>query len=607
MAEQPAAVAECSDEQPETNGNVSQWLAVAAVHEPLVDSPRPATELVIEEGWASRVAAGTRRVGRDGVLERIARREGPDSTAARLLGMAPARKSRATVAAPADSQIVVQNALALCSSIVADRLTDGVWSCSPLRDTLGVLLDNLVPMAAHNQSAEFLVWETLFQSPWLNDSLQKLIETGIPFITIMRQSRRLSAMILEKQSLDRFRLDAHLCGILDKSSLVQYAEICRYDETPIYLRRVADTNVFIKEANAASSSALVRSTDAIANIPPIFKHTKQDAAVIKLMQSHCRTNILLSVGGQFVCLRQRCLVSVQALEQNTAVCVRESQARASGATAASTRYQLKTRATCTDGASPLFLAERQLVHDRDGWNSVHSTCATHNAATIFGKLFRLTSTDVTGVVNTTLCLRDSASMGRYTSCVLEVVGRSFKVKAWPSNLSKAAQTYRRTIMQLYLTKGTNFQLRRAVLSTCLVGDWQSDEINWFVKHGPNEITDENVLRSLTQYAIVISLLSKQPHDHNRSKWLGFDLTLNDVGLLSAVHNIHPRAFRLFILSYQRPVADPGMLSIADEEDAGQKDFVEKTQLPETRRKCSQRISQTVCCNSCVSIASQPRS
>ena len=101
----------------------------------------------------------------------------------------------------------------------------------------------------------------------------------------------------------------------------------------------------------------------------------------------------------------------------------------------------------------------------------------------------------------------------------------------------------------------------------LTGDWRNQNRVEYIFQSPglDDQLDLDTLGNMVAFGVARTLTSRQFRTYPRSRWLGFDLTLVQLGLLEATHGILSHAFRKLCALFvpKRLKADMAAASIAD--------------------------------------------
>ena len=105
-------------------------------------------------------------------------------------------------------------------------------------------------------------------------------------------------------------------------------------------------------------------------------------------------------------------------------------------------------------------------------------------------------------------------------------------------------------------------MRRMLVQIYLSGDWRNHERveYYFQSPGKDNTMDEGSLRQVIAYGVVQCLASAKLHVYPRHRWVGFDRSLDQLGILESAHGILRSAYRRFISTFpakRLPVPEAG--------------------------------------------------
>ena len=182
-----------------------------------------------------------------------------------------------------------------------------------------------------------------------------------------------SAKISLEQSLSRAGLRC-----------VCYVDMSRYDETPMKVAKKKAKPAIGRSSASASPAAPATSASSVHVERPAPESLSQArvATTTKLFACEQKFGVLLETlvaddegGAQFFCFVGAGLSLIQMLQQNTATNMVRALKQISTTSSASSSFDFKVRATCTDKHPANHLAERMIMESLDEtWCQLHIDC-----------------------------------------------------------------------------------------------------------------------------------------------------------------------------------------------------------------------------------------
>ena len=205
-------------------------------------------------------------------------------------------------------------------------------------------------------------------------------------------------------------------------TLVAYVELSRFDETPVkvgqkhLLRPETHRRQTPHPSQPASATAEVRglSDSSLARTAARLPTTD---TVTKLMAVENKFLCLIYVdphaqpesGGdapQYICFTGSSLSHLRMLERATGQCILECLLGNSLSSPSCNHFKIKLRSATTDQAQSNLSA-------REGWHGLHLPCNVHIIARSFARSFDLMASDISGMVNMSLCLSFGAKLLKF--------------------------------------------------------------------------------------------------------------------------------------------------------------------------------------------------
>ena len=384
--------------------------------------------------------------------------------------------------------------------------------------------------------------------------------------------------IMISEQLARRRLE----GVFSKAggpSPVLYIESCRYDETPMPATTKDVAHAIVRPS--AGASATPEGAPGKSLVRRVVLGT--DAGTTKFFQSEVAYCLLgkcvepSSGDPTFFGVHSNAVTYVQALVEKNAAAYKEALGRVCCPSAETLKFPLPLRlATCDKDASNLK-AEREIAQERgDPWAHLAFTCDVHTAAGCHTKVATLVQDEISGILHLALSLCASGHMGQFRRCIIEYVEERMLILY--GRPSASAIEYKMQIMDLFLARGSDFRVRRALVQSYLPGDWRNHEdIEYYRSPGMDDDLDDETLRGIVAHGVVRALANRRPHTYPRHRWTGFDLSLDEVGMLEAAHGILSHSYRRFLARFapmprrpsgaasQAPASGARALALGDEE------------------------------------------
>ena len=370
--------------------------------------------------------------------------------------------------------------------------------------------------------------------------------------------------LAERLAVDRSTLDkmvpamANAVLVLDQTSRRQhesafrqdlepllFVDAARYDETPMKMS-TAHTELLVPQVSAGRPAQNALAPPAARISLGVGKGTS------KLLQTECSFGMFLKQPtapddvAKYVGVRGNVATFVQDLVCGTGEAYANALQHASSPSPCSQEFRLPMRLCTTDKGSANSVAERILMSRRSGsWSHLQASCDVHTAAGCHTKTSVLVSKDVSSLLHMALGLQLTGNMQKFRRCVIEDI-RSRMV--WKHGTpSQSATAFRRHVLDLFLARGPDYRARRASLQVYLSGDWRNQQHVEYHFHNPgmDDQLDRRKLAHMIALGVARTLTSRQIAVYPRHRWVGFDLSLDQLGLLEAAHGILRHSFVRF--------------------------------------------------------------
>jgi hypothetical protein len=192
-----------------------------------------------------------------------------------------------------------------------------------------------------------------------------------------------------------------------------------YDETPTQLR--------VRDGTAAKP---VKST-------------------VKVLQTESSSCLLLRREGAYLMSCFRNITWLQALERNTAECIRAAVLMFATLPSAVDLFLFKVRVTTTDRYGANFRAENAIWKESNGWLKLHLPCHVHIIAGGQKSSFDVIYSTISGVVNLGLAMRPAGTVDKLRRCLSKYFSESI-VLCYGDPPANDLQT----VLDLYLPVGS---------------------------------------------------------------------------------------------------------------------------------------------------------
>ena len=212
-------------------------------------------------------------------------------------------------------------------------------------------------------------------------------------------------------------------------------------------------------------------------------------------------------------------------------------------------FRFKARIATTDQAGSNYGAERTVMATRSPeWAHCHLPCNVHIIAAVFSKTFKLMDADISGMVHMSLSLSQGGSMQRFRRCLMsEIQEKLVIMHGYPT--AEAAE-HRKFLIELLYSKGPNQVVRAHLLETLPNGDWnRRDRVEMYVPAGVD--IDPAEAASTMSKALVLALTGSLFRPYPRHRWLGADVSTNQVALCEAIRGLASTAFHRFLQGLQQ--------------------------------------------------------
>lgn len=391
--------------------------------------------------------------------------------------------------------------------------------------------------------------------------------TGLKSSDLARKEVRLYASFLLAAQAEHAAVHKALAQLADPDVKLEYVvEASRQDETPMRARSRDKSDITpLCQGSTDRSSSSVQALplgSGSAAMAACAKRVQQTAGTQKIVQTETSYAFLLSFSSETGSRNYTCLLAsaprrLFVVDRTTGETIRETLRRSSMLSAAIRACKDVDRVSCTDRAGQNDRAELGFHLDRRGCNfrrlgTFH--CEVHMAATIHAHTFADMSEAITGIIRIGLSLQMGSYMGKFRKILREIIWAETKIMVGepPSHATR----YRLNCLQLFGGIGAGAVERLVAMGLLPNGDWRHGQVELWVPPDVRNQFSDNQLKARLSYGIEYAVASKAPPLYKRHRWLGMELTLNPIGLLTLCHNLFPRCYRRFVASFSKSTTTP---------------------------------------------------
>lgn len=267
----------------------------------------------------------------------------------------------------------------------------------------------------------------------------------------------------------------------------------------------------------------------------------ESVGVTKVLNSETCFYMVLRVRGAITVVSGAALTRLVGMDRTTGECIRAVLRAQQNETGHLSGFRRRIRLTTTDGATTNFKAERSIVRDSEGWQSIHLDCIVHTTSGIHTKVFGLVREEVSGMLAVSLSLSHSNQMTLFRLAFQRVLRRMLVLDS--SDLGSDAIAYREMVLDLFFGRDIEVAEHRTALGRLLGGDWR-EKGRVVYRPSPGE-TRADALRNLEQL-LAPYLVGHAPFAFPRHRWTGMEKSLRDIGFLACAHDLLGATYEEFI-------------------------------------------------------------
>ena len=338
--------------------------------------------------------------------------------------------------------------------------------------------------------------------------------------------------------------------------MVLYMDQVRYDETPMKVKHEVLAGPPLLDTLQGLDAEHRTATTSCPSAPLTL--TSSTASIAKMFSTEVKYGMLLRgtistdddhVEQKYFFLKGSTLTWNQLLGSGSGSCMARALQETSAVSEKAEEFYWKTRVATTDAAPANILCEKILQGQRTAdWSTLHIHCNVHKAARAMTRAFDLTEPDISGLINMSLSLQVGASMHDFRAAMSAVVAHKPLVihRGTPPN---EVLNYQEFILQTFMSTGSRKAERAFLLQEVMTGDWRrSDALEVYLP--PATQVDEKQYKQVIEKTLLQTLAHKNLSTFPKHRWLGADNSLDQVGMLFAVHNVGCEAFMLMCHSLQ---------------------------------------------------------
>lgn len=348
---------------------------------------------------------------------------------------------------------------------------------------------------------------------------------------------------------------SHVKSMIDPGSShdpVIFIARFRFDETPSKIRvHDLESKTLPETSNPANAK------------PTLAKILQTEFSISVLLKTRsCSPNAGDAVTGTHVMLSGVFPTPLQVLDRQTSRNLKmalEDSMKVAGLEDVANKFPQKLFLFCTDEFSSNDLAQFSMQAARKDWLRVSTLCDIHKMSTCQGKVFELTGSAISAVINFALSMVQAGSTAKLQNILSDVISSRFQLCIGKPNLSEDAQEYTKSILDLYLSipddlafalkvenatssrqrqRYTFRKKQRSVIQLLCNGDLRNHNVIQHFALPGQYVDSDHALQVFLRYVVPVLVPSACPV-FPRSRWFGADGALNFVGLLFSIHGLFP--------------------------------------------------------------------
>lgn len=150
---------------------------------------------------------------------------------------------------------------------------------------------------------------------------------------------------------------------------------------------------------------------------------------------------------------------------------------------------------------------------------------------------------ISQMVNLSLSLSPSISMSVFRRALANVIDKSLHIRRGiPPKEYKEHQT---ACLDLFLGRGTLCEGRRNLLTSTLNGDWSSPRPKVWLPPD-EEPPPRSATVTVVVQVVVVCCCGRNFTTYPRHRWVGVDVAVDEIGLLTSIHNLMTPIYKRFV-------------------------------------------------------------
>ena len=202
--------------------------------------------------------------------------------------------------------------------------------------------------------------------------------------------------------------------------------------------------------------------------------------------------------------------------------------QSSAATPIAASFKSKGTEALTDKHASNIQGEKLVQHVyRPGFFLDHRFCEIHSQAGLHKETFGLECNFTSSVCHVGLQHKSMTYHDIWVECCMNVVDELLQVEVVDSfpEIGPEAIAFKKFCLRCFCSRGSNIELRKALLVRSLPLDWRSDRIIFPVLRSVGPIPEE-IVRQSVKHGVKLALFSLRCPIYNTSDWTHADLALD---------------------------------------------------------------------------------
>ena len=389
------------------------------------------------------------------------------------------------------------------------------------------------------------LWTLLKATAHTTQKIEALAATvGTNHDKLISALRALGSTLEHLSQQERFDLENLTGSCVAPANRIQYLDLRSYDETPLWLTQVID----LAKLGEAPVLDTASDNNESAIILPIAASTlRVPASPVKVVVFRAGYSMLLKIGGEYVSISGRTAAGIKVAKQLTGPTMAQLALNSSAATPISNTFKSTGTIPLTDSHASNLQGEQLIKHKyRPSWWLDHLTCEVHPQATVHRIVFDLEAGFTSGVCWIGLMHKQMTYHDIFIQCVMDEIDHVLDIEfvdVFPVP-DPDAIAYKRFQLKCFFSRGSNNELRKALILRSLPGDWRSDRIVFPVLRSVGPIP-ESIVRTSIKHGVKLALFGRRCPIYNTSDWTNADLALDWIGAVEAPYRLYSRSMARF--------------------------------------------------------------